>query len=407
MSDWIRWVGQLGRREDLINQRFVLTGIGGCGKKVLLRQLLSGEKIEFLDEEEASALAKLSPMRLVQTLVGGGYRGMADIQRVPQLTEYLKESGSVPEAWGMTVSADINFPASIRRVRLRPLTEGEILGSAPRLIERLLTGDLPERLDSESECSLRTILDKAVLGGFPVLLRLNFRQRSRGYRLWIDSLLRQNLPALGTYRQLSLMERMLNYCACHSSEANNIFRMAEDLGKTRVVTKKYFEAVKQLFAVDELPAWSESRSDWVERSPKLMFCDSGYVSRQANVRRENLELLLGNSKRQSVVEQIVKTWIYQQLAPLTDIFRDWHLYHYRSYKGQAVDFLLERDDGVVIGFNVRLKETVSADDLNDLRWFQRRYGKTRRIVTVLLYAGGRVYRYGDDEYALPMSFLWL
>lgn len=56
---------------------------------------------------------------------------------------------------------------------------------------------------------------------------------------------------------------------------------------------------------------------------------------------------------------------------------------------------------------VGLKETVSAEDLKDLRWFREKYGDNRRVVTVLLYAGNRIYQYGDDEYALPMSFLWL
>lgn len=348
MSDWVRWIEQLGRRDDLTNQRFALVGVEGCGKAALLKQWLSGERVGVLSDKGAVGFAELAPDRSMRALAEKGAWGMADVQQLPPLTEYLKRSEGVPNKWGVTASAGIDFPESIHKIRLRPLTEGEIQGRPPHLIKRLLAGSLQELVDGETECSLRMILDKAALGGFPSLLHLNFRQRSRDYRLWIETLIQKDLPAVGTYRQRLLMERMLDYCACRSSEVSNLFRMAEDLGKTRVVTKKYFDAVKRLFVVDELPAWTGNRGDRVERSPKLMFCDSGYVSWQANVRRENLETPLGNTQRQSIVERIVKTWVYQQLAPLTDVFRDWHLYHYRSYKGQTVDFLLKRDDGILI-----------------------------------------------------------
>lgn len=103
---------------------------------------------------------------------------------------------------------------------------------------------------------------------------------------------------------------------------------------------------------------------------------------------------------------MIETWVYQQLVPFTDLSRDWKLYHFRNREGKEIDFILERKNGDLLCFEVKASEGIKSEHFKNLRWFREKFGQGRRIKTVVLYCGWTAQQYSEDEYALPMAYLW-
>ena len=128
-----------------------------------------------------------------------------------------------------------------------------------------------------------------------------------------------------------------------------------------------------------MPAWMSRESDKVLSKSKLLMCDTGLMSFLAGI----------GSKE-----------------PLADVRREWKIYHYRNARGREIDFLLENMAGDLICFEVKTSEGTKSDHFKNLRWFREQYGEKRRIKTVVLYCGIEDCQYSENEWALPMAYLW-
>ena len=79
--------------------------------------------------------------------------------------------------------------------------------------------------------------------------------------------------------------------------------------------------------------------------------------------------------------------------------------HLRTYEGHEVDLVVERDDGAVIGFEVKAATRVTGNDFRGLRKLRDTVGGAF-VAGVVLYAGARGYNYEDRLHALPIDRLW-
>ena len=138
-----------------------------------------------------------------------------------------------------------------------------------------------------------------------------------------------------------------------------------------------------------------------------MLCDSGLMAYLADLGDVDLALNVEDKATTDLVGNLLETWVYQQLVPITDIGRKWKLYHFRNTTGKEIDFILENRNGELICLEVKASEGVKAEHFKNLRWFKEQFGKNRRIWSVVLYTGHDVVRYGGREFALPMAYLWL
>ena len=79
--------------------------------------------------------------------------------------------------------------------------------------------------------------------------------------------------------------------------------------------------------------------------------------------------------------------------------------HWRTYEGHEVDLVVERDDGAVIGFEVKAATRVAGNDFRGLRKLRGTVGEAF-VAGVVLYTGARGYNYEDRLHALPIDRLW-
>ena len=80
-------------------------------------------------------------------------------------------------------------------------------------------------------------------------------------------------------------------------------------------------------------------------------------------------------------------------------------HHFRDRDGREVDVVLERDDGMLVGIEVKASATVKAGDFSGLKALAEASGD-RFAFGVVLYDSTDVVPFGSRLAAAPLSMLW-
>jgi len=80
-------------------------------------------------------------------------------------------------------------------------------------------------------------------------------------------------------------------------------------------------------------------------------------------------------------------------------------YHFRDQQMHEVDIVLERDDGTIVGIEVKASATVKSSDFAGL-WTLAEACKDRFAYGVVLYDSTDFVPFGDRLAAAPLSALW-
>lgn len=412
-----RWAEDEYKLAETIFKAIIFSGVRQCGKTTLMKQSMPENSVFLsLDDPDSAQAARDSSAGFLMRHRNRSCVVIDEVQKVPELFHTIKAMVDTrPEKRQYLLSGSSNYktmPAihesmagRLGEVRLRPMTEGEIQGNAPRFIERLMRGAFEDDVSYE-ECNKALILQKAIRGGFPELLNYDSRQRSYWFDEYIDASVKKDFLELSQFRKPEILLKLLELSAANSSRMINITEAAAALEVNRATLNEYLSALQTMFLVEKIPAWQPRAADRVTTTPKLMMCDTGLMSHLTGIGTANALQIVDDKAKSDLVGNLIETWVYQQLVPLTDLGRDWRLYHFRNRVGKEIDFILEHRNGDMICLEVKASEGMKSDHFKNLRWFREQFGKDRRMKTVVLYCGWTIHQYSEDEYALPMAWLW-
>ena len=412
-----RWAEDEYQLAESIFKAIIFSGVRQCGKTTLMKESLPENSVFLsLDDPDLAQTAKESALGFLLRHRNRPCVAIDEVQKAPELFHAIKAVVDTrPEKRQFLLSGSSNYktmPAihesmagRLGEVRLRPMTEGEIQGNPPRLLHRLLTGDFGEDV-SYDECNKPLILQKALRGGFPELLSYSTRQRSYWLDAYVDASVKKDFLELAQFRKPEILRKLLDLCAANSSRTVNVSETAAALEVSRITLNEYLAALETMFLIEKVPVWQPRTADRVTSTPKLMLCDTGLMGHLTGIGTEDALKIVDDKAKSDLLGNLVETWVYQQLVPLTDLGRDWRLYHFRNHAGKEIDFILEHRNGDMICFEVKANEGVKSEHFKNLRWFREQFGKGRKIKTVVLYCGWIIHQYSEDEYALPMAWLW-
>lgn len=128
----------------------------------------------------------------------------------------------------------------------------------------------------------------------------------------------------------------------------NVSSLSAAMEVNRPTVMQYLTAMQTMFLVELLPAWQNKIIKRASSTPKLMLCDSGLMAYLADLGDVDLALNVEDKATTDLVGNLLETWVYQQLVPITDIGRKWKLYHFRNTTGKEIDFILENRNGELI-----------------------------------------------------------
>lgn len=399
-----RWQEQ--NLKDALNERrgVHLTGARQTGKTTL-SHFVSGEGVRLLtlDDEKYLSAAKSDPLSFVE-------RGDAptfvidEIQKAPELLNAIKikiDQDNTPGQYLITGSSNLRFVKAVKdslagrlgRIKLRTFSLGEILGGKGNFLNMAFQRDF----SPGQKLGKREVIHHAFCGGYPEPLNFSVRSRKSWYAEYIDDLLTKDIQDVTEIRKIDALKKTADWLMAYSSKLFELKDLcaASQLGKETI--GNYITALKTLYVIDEVPAWSKSDYVKIGKRSKYFAGDSGLVAN-----------LLGWDEDRVYYDaddcgKLIETWVYHELAVLADLDIGYEIFHYRDSDKREIDFIVEAENGDLLGIEVKAG-TVYPDDFKHLKWFSKNLAKTK-FTGIVLYSGNDVLSFGDGFYAVPLALL--
>ena len=406
---YLRWQKKIIEEGLKTRRVLLLCGSRQCGKTTLAKTINPIDTIYFtLDNLATRQLAETDPHGFVKhqdkMLI------IDEIQRVPTLLSAIKlivDENTSPGQFLLTGSTNIqslpgvqeSLAGRIRKIRLRPLTQGELLGVAPSFIYHAFNQTLPQITTNPYDRN--SLLTMAFRGGYPEAIALNTTDRRQWHTDYIDALLTRDLIEIARITHHHAMHELIALLAAWSGKFMDITALGSGLSIRRPTIESYINALEALYLVERIPPWTRTDYERVGKQDKLYMTDSGLM---ASLLRWNFEQVEWDPDRSG---KLIETFIFNEIAAQIDAYSGkYQLFHYRDREKREIDLLIERDDQALLGIEIKAGSSISSSDFKHLKWFKDNIAKNRPFYGIVLYAGEVFGSMGENLWAVPFNALW-
>ena len=386
----------------------MLTGPRQCGKTTLARSLASKDTdYRTLDDLTLKQAAESDPHGFVRhnarTLI------IDEVQRVPDLLPAIKklvDENTRPGQFLLTGSVNIQSLPSVQeslagrigKIRLRPFTQGELAKKQPRFIDLAFRQSFePSRRVYDRD----DLLEFAFRGGFPEAVALEPRARRSWHHDYIAALLERDLKDIARIHRLDAMRELVRLLAAWSSKFMDVSAIGSGLSIRRPTLESYISALEALYVVERVQPWTRTDYERVGKQSKLFMSDCGLMTSLLGWRPDQVRLDPDRSGK------IIETLAFNEIAAQIDAAEgSYELFHYRDREKREIDFLVERDDGAILGIEIKAGSTINKHDFRHLEWFRENLAKDREFTGIILYSGEFCGSFGDGLSSVPFGALW-
>ncbi|MDD4933268.1 MAG: ATP-binding protein [Methylacidiphilaceae bacterium] len=385
----------------------LIVGPRRAGKTTLVRKVgEAGRTYLTLDDRTVLAAARSDPAGFIRGL---DKAIIDEIQRAPDLLLAIKrkvDENYRPGCFLLTGSANVltlsrvadSLAGRMETIRMLPLARAEIEGKRPTFLECLFAG----KLQGEREAIVGdALLEIVLLGGFPEAIRRESERRRQDWaRSYLTSVLTRDLQDIAEIEKLAELPKFVRLLAEHSGQLVNYSQLGSRIHVSHKTGQRYVALLEQVFLVSTLPPWYTNALKRITKTPKLHFLDSGVL---ATARALSFERLKAN---RDVFGALLESFVFSEVLKLMTA-SDLRLtpYHFRDQQMHEVDIVLERDDGMIAGIEVKAAATVKSGDFAGLRTLAGAC-KERFAYGVVLYDSTDLVPFGDRLAAAPLSCLW-
>ena len=241
----------------------------------------------------------------------------------------------------------------------------------------------------------------AFQGGFPEALKLDGPDRKSWHRNYIDALLERDLRDIARIQRKEAMRELVNVLAAWSGKFMDLSAIGSGLSIRRPTLESYLNALETLYLVERLRPWTKTDYDRVGKQSKLFMTDCGLMASLLGWRIEQVRLDPDRSGK------LIETLACNELASQIDAGDgQYELFHYRDREKREIDFLVEREDGGLLGIEIKAGSSVGKNDLKHLAWYRDTLAGRRLFTGIVLYSGEFPAPFGDRLWAIPFGMLW-
>jgi predicted AAA+ superfamily ATPase len=411
-KNYTRWQDNIVQQALRSRRVIILAGARQCGKTTLAKNLKLPTTIyRTLDDVTLLDSALNDPHGFVKH--GDELMIIDEIQKAPILLQAIKKDVDENPNLGrflLTGSANIqslpnvneSLAGRVRKVRLRPLTQGEVQATLPNFLPWAFAQQFPRTYDNDSKDSYITL---ALRGGYPEPLKIpQINETQQWYIDYISAIIERDLKDILNIRRQDAMKQLLSILAAWSSKAMDIAAIASGLSLTRPTITTYINALESLYLIEKLPAWPNTDYDRVTKQDKIFMTDTGLMSAILNWRFENVRL--NGDQNGKLLETFVFTQLVAHIEALGLGNEKYNIYHYRDREKREIDFIIENAEGAILGVEVKAGSSVSRDSFKHLKWFRDNIIKKKSFIGVILYTGEHIASFGEAMWAVPMNILW-
>jgi predicted AAA+ superfamily ATPase len=406
-----RWQSEAINKSLRSRRVLILVGPRQCGKTTLAKNLATKNVIyRTLDDATLLAAAQTDPNGFIAH--GNDLMIIDEVQRAPLLLQAIKKDVDVNQKNGrflLTGSANIqslpgvteSLAGRVSKIRLRPLSRGEILSTKPDFFEMIFAKKLQFFSAKNYQLTKSDYLKLAFKGGYPEALRLKEKESKKWHRDYLNSLIERDLKDIINIKRQDSMQKLLEILAAWSSKFMDISAIGSGLGLARQTVESYINALEALYLVERVRPWSKTDYDRVSKQDKLFMTDSGLM---VSILRWQPDQIQFDGEKNG---KLIETFIFTQLAAIVDASKkDYELFHYRDREKREIDFIIENEKGDIIGIEVKAGSTVDKSSFKHLSWFKENMAKNQKFIGIVLYTGENVLSFGKDLFALPISCIW-
>ena len=407
---YIRWQFSIVKKALKSRRILILEGSRQCGKTTLAKQLAAADTIyRTLDDVTLLAAAQADPRGFIAH--DKNLMIIDEIQRAPILLQALKRDVDVNQKFGrflLTGSANIqsltnvseSLAGRVRKIRLRPLAQGEISASKPSFLKQAFAENF-KISKNRSEKNKDDYIKIALKGGYPEALKAKEKEARRWYKDYLDALMERDLKDIINIKRHDSMHKLLEVLAAWSSKFMDISAIGSNLSLTRPTIESYINALEALYLVERVRPWSKTDYERVNKRDKLFMTDTGLMG--AILRWQFDKVQLDGEKNGKLIE----TFIFTELAAIIDSQEEeYQLYHYRDREKHEVDFIIENEDGDILGIEVKAGSVVNSDSFKHLNWFKENMAKKQKFIGIVFYTGETIIPFGKGLWAVPIDVMW-
>jgi hypothetical protein len=82
------------------------------------------------------------------------------------------------------------------------------------------------------------------------------------------------------------------------------------------------------------------------------------------------------------------------------------IYQYRDQNKREIDFIIENDEGEIVLIEVKSSSSCQSSYFKHCQYFATNVAPNKVKQMIVLYTGQHVMKYGDNMWAIPISYLW-
>ena len=384
----------------------LIVGPRRAGKTTLTKMMEAPSRTYItLDDKAMLESARFDPAGFIRHL---DTVTIDEVQRAPELLLAIKKSIDEdyrPGRFLLTGSANVltlpkvadSLAGRMETFYLLPLAQGEILGGSNTFIELLFeqTYYKPSRTVVGDD-----LIEMILKGGYPeVLARSSESRRQDWGHAYVDAMLNRDLIEIATIEKLTTLPPFVRLLAQHAGQLVNYSSLGSAVGLSNKTCQRFVTLLERIFLVTTLSPWYTNPIKRLVKTPKLYFFDSGLLATLQGLTLQRLQ------KDRRLLGPLLETFIFSELYKIiSNASPHVRLYHYRDHQQHEVDFVLERDDGALIGLEAKASATVTAADFRGLHSLAKTVGE--KFLGVVLYDGENIVPFGERMVALPISSLW-
>lgn len=385
----------------------LVVGPRRAGKTTLV-QSLGGEDRSYitLDDQTVLEAATADPAGFVRSL---DTATIDEVQRAPELLLAIKKSIDEdyrPGRFLLTGSANVltlpkvadSLAGRIETLNMLPLARSEIEGGAATFFDQLFEGKFRS---TESPPFGDDLLLLVLQGGFPeALLRGSERRRQDWVRSYLTSVLTRDLRDIADVEKLTELPKFVRFLAEYSGQLVNYSQFGSSINVSHKTSQRYVGLLEQVFLVSTLQPWYSNAIKRITKTAKLHFLDTAVLATTRGLTFERAR------KNRNTVGALLESFVFSEVMKLmTGTNMRLRPYHYRDQEMREVDIVLERDDGMIAGLEIKASATVRTSDFGGLKTLADVCGD-RFAFGAVLYDGADLVPFGERVAAVPISSLW-
>jgi len=332
-----------------------------------------------------------------------------EVQRAPDLMLPLKEAidqRKKPGQFVLTGSTHLLTRPQVSESlagrmiieTLWPLSPQEIKGVKNNWIQDVFHKSPYEIFSKTSFETHQDTCQFILKGGYPIIWGLNLDQQNQWFQSYIQTMIERDLREITHYSDTIRMYNLFKYLILRSGCVLNVLDLSRSVKIPMSSLLLYLGALESIFLISRIPGWTRNRSKRLTKAHKLLLNDSGLFC-------YGVDLTEDNFKERSEWGFAVETFVYTEiLKQLSWSSRKVGLFHYRTYEGKEVDFVLENAVQDIVGIEVKASRSLSSHATEGLKSLMQDAGEKFKA-GFIFYMGDELLPVGFHLFAIPLKYL--